>query len=115
MGFTFRLSIWLLPLLFAATGWPQTPPAQDTLVSPEIHPDRTVTFRVRAPKAAEVGLFGDWMPIGKLEPFTKGTDGVWTITTGPIPATGHLYTFNIDGVTVVDPINPRVKLRQRTA
>src|ERR1022692_4493168 len=96
-----------LVLAFAATGQPQTPPAADTLVSPEIHADRTVSFRIRAPKASEVGLFGDWMPIGKLEPLTKGSDGVWSVTTGPIDATGHLYTFNVDGVTMTDPINPR--------
>src|ERR1017187_469773 len=104
----------ILALAFAATSLAQAPPAADTLVSPEIHPDRTVTFRIRAPKSSEVGLFGDWMPIGKLEPLTKGSDGVWSITTGPIDATGHLYTFNVDGVTMTDPINPRVKLRQRT-
>src|SRR5579863_4596187 len=102
-------------LAFTAQCLSQTPPAADTLVSPEVHPDRTVTFRIRAPKASEVGLFGDWMPIGKLEPLTKGPDGVWSITTGPIEATGHLYTFNLDGVTVTDPINPKVKLRQRTS
>jgi enterochelin esterase family protein len=104
-----------LVLAFAATSQPQTPPAADTLVSPEIHADRTVSFRIRAPKASEVGLFGDWMPIGKLEPLTKGSDGVWSVTTGPIDATGHLYTFNVDGVTMTDPINPKVKLRQRTS
>jgi len=104
-----------LTLAFAVTSFAQTPPAADTLVSPETHPDRTVTFRIRAPKASEIGLFGDWMPIGKLEPLTKGADGVWSITTGPIEATGHLYTFNVDGVTITDPINPKVKLRQRTS
>ena len=30
------------------------------LVSPEVHADRTVTFRLRAPKAAEVLLNGEW-------------------------------------------------------
>jgi enterochelin esterase family protein len=111
----FRFRSMLLALIFTVPGTAQTPPAPDTLVSPEIHADRTVTFRIRAPKASEVGLFGDWMPIGKLEPLNKGADGVWSITTGPIDATGHLYTFNIDGVTVTDPINPKVKLRQRTS
>ena len=37
--------------------------AQDTLVSPEVHPDRTVTFRIRAPQAhdghADRRLAGD--------------------------------------------------------
>src|SRR5438046_859205 len=116
MDMNCKLLPFVLSLAFAASIWAQAsgpPSAQDTLVSPEVHADRTVTFRVRAPKANEVALFGDWMPVGKLEPLTKGADGVWSITTGPIEATGHLYSFTIDGVTVTDPINPRVKLRQR--
>jgi enterochelin esterase family protein len=92
----------------------QTPPP-DGLVSPEVHPDRTVTFRVRAPKAAEVTLYGDWMPVGHPQPMTKADDGVWTIQTGPLEANGHLYWFNLDGVAVPDPINPIVKLRQRSS
>ncbi len=30
------------------------------VVSPEIKPDNTVTFRLRAPNATEVTLSGDW-------------------------------------------------------
>lgn len=92
----------------------QTPPP-DGLISPEVHRDRSVTFRLRAPKATDVTLYGDWMPIGKPEPFTKGTDGVWTIDTKPLEANGHLYWFNVDGVAIADPINPVIKLRQRTS
>lgn len=90
-------------------------PASDGLVSPEVHTDRSVTFRVRAPKAAEVTLYGDWMPVGKPEPMTKGEDGVWSIQTGPLEPNGHLYWFNLDGIAVADPINPVIKLRQRTS
>ncbi|MFL6449653.1 MAG: alpha/beta hydrolase-fold protein [Bryobacteraceae bacterium] len=92
----------------------QTPPAGG-LVSPEVHPDRTVTFRVRAPKATEVTVYGDWMPVGHPQPMTKREDGVWTIQTTPLEANGHLYWFNLDGVAVPDPINPVVKLRQRSS
>jgi len=104
------LVITLLALPLAA----QTP-APDGIVSPEVHPDRTITFRVKAPKASEVTLSADWMPVGKSAPFTKGADGVWTLTTEPIEATGHLYWFNVDGVAVADPVNPVIKLRQRTS
>jgi enterochelin esterase-like enzyme len=90
-------------------------PAPDGLVSPEVQADRTVTFRVRAPKATEVTLYGDWMPVGKPEPMTKGDNGVWTVHTGPLEANGHLYWFNLDGVAVADPVNPVIKLRQRTS
>ena len=40
-------------LLFAAA-YPQ-PPQPSSVVSPEVHPDRTVTFRIRAPKAERGG------------------------------------------------------------
>jgi len=90
-------------------------PAPDGTVSPEVHADRTVTFRVRAPKAAEVSLYGDWMPVGKPQPLTKDSEGLWSLTTEPLEANGHLYWFNIDGVSVPDPINPVIKLRQRTS
>src|SRR5882724_7391944 len=47
-------------LLSTAVAFAQTS-RLDTLVSPEVLPDRRVTFRVRAPNASEVSLFGDWM------------------------------------------------------
>ena len=89
--------------------------APDGLVSPEPHADRTVTFRVRAPQATVVSLYGDWMPVNKPENMTKGADGVWSITTAPLAANGHLYWFNLDGLAIADPVNPRIKLRQRTS
>jgi enterochelin esterase-like enzyme len=46
---------------------------------------------------------------------TKGADGVWSITTAPLEANGHLYWFNLDGLAIADPVNPVVKLRQRTS
>ena len=101
--------------LLAATVAIAQPPPRDTLVSPEVQPDRRVTFRVRAPNANRVALFGAWMAVGSEEPMTKGADGIWSITVGPLAPNGYLYTFNIDGVTGADPINPDVKLRQRTS
>lgn len=101
-------------LLLASCAWPQ-PPAPDTLVSPEVQPDRRVTFRLRAPKASEVTFFGDWMPVGSEEKMAKGADGVWSVTLGPLAPSIYLYTFTVDGVTMADPVNPRIKLRSRTS
>jgi len=109
-----RISYALSALALAVAATAQTP-APDGLVSPEVHGDRTVTFRVRAPKAAEATLYGDWMPVGKPEAMQKGPDGVWSVTTSPLEANGHLYWFNLDGVAVADPVNPVIKLRQRTS
>lgn len=101
-------------LSLAMSGFAQ-PPANDGLVSPEVHSDGKVTFRIRAPKAAEVTLFGDWVPPGTKLPMIKDAEGVWSTTVGPIEATLHLYSFTVDGVTIADPVNPRIKLRQRTS
>ena len=108
---------WILliaVMLIAAQSFAQTPPP-DGLVSPEVHPDGKVTFRIRAAKAVEVTLFGDWMPVGSKHPMIKDAEGVWSTTVGPIEATIHLYSFTVDGVTMADPVNPRIKLRQRTS
>jgi enterochelin esterase family protein len=94
--------------------------AQDTLVSPEVHPDRTVTFRLRFPQATAVTMTGDWLatlqtPTGGSVPMTKGADGIWTYTSDPLEATVHLYFFTVDGQNIADPINPKMKLRTRTS
>jgi enterochelin esterase-like enzyme len=94
--------------------------AQDTLVSPEVHPDRTVTFRLRFPEAKTVTLTGDWLATpaastGGSVPMTKGSDGIWTYTSDPLEATVHLYFFTVDGQNIADPINPKMKLRVRTS
>src|SRR3954470_15089324 len=102
----------LVCLLAAATAAPAQPVKTGTPVSPEVHPDRTVTFRVRAPKATEVTLTADWQA-GGAEKMTRGDAGVWSITVGPLEPGPAIYNLTIDGVAVPDPVNPRVKLRAR--
>lgn len=36
-------------------------------VSPEVHGDNTVTFRINAPKATDVKVTGDFLPTRKIE------------------------------------------------
>ncbi len=93
----------------------QQRPPQETLVSPEVHPDRTVTFRIRAAKSSEVTLRGDWMPAQTSEKLAKDGQGVWTTTLGPLKPDLYTYTFNVDGATVVDQRNGLVKLGVRGA
>src|SRR4051794_31695652 len=63
-----------------------TPYYEDTKnvpVSPEIHPDRTVTFRLFAPKASEVILMGSpgiLEVIKEPKPLRKDDKGVWSLT-----------------------------------
>ncbi|MFO0843558.1 MAG: alpha/beta hydrolase-fold protein [Gemmataceae bacterium] len=93
-----------------AAGQPtkRQPTPNDRLVSPEVRPDRKVTFRIYAPKAAEVTLRGDWMtgPPMKLE---KGDDGVWSATAGPLTPDFYSYVFTVDGVRTLDPKNATIK------
>src|SRR6185295_16403960 len=63
---------------------PNAAPAPATrLKSPEIHSDRTVTFRLLAPKATEVTLNGSWDQGTNLK-MTKDESGVWSTTIGPL-------------------------------
>lgn len=87
----------------------------DNLVSPEVHSDRRVTFRVRTLKASEVSLFGDWMATGTQEKMTREDEGVWSVTVGPLDPGIAIYTFTVDGITMADPVNPRLKVRARTS
>ncbi len=81
--------------------------------SPEVLPDRRVTFRINAPKASDVTLTVDWL--GQPQKMSKGDDGAWTATLGPLAPATYIYSFTVDGMAIPDPINPRIKLRARGA
>jgi len=74
------------------------------LRSPEIHPDRTVTFRLLAPKATEVTVNGSW-EAGTNITMRKDESGVWSATIGPLAPQLWGYWFMVDGVKALDPNN----------
>src|SRR5262245_27352432 len=74
------------------------------LRSPDIHPDRTVTFRLLAPKATDVTLNGSWDNGTNLK-MTKDDAGVWSTTIGPLAPQLWGYWFMVDGVKALDPSN----------
>ena len=78
--------------------------ATQRLISPEVHPDRTITFRLRAPEANTVSL-----SFGGSKPMTKDATGVWTATAGPMAPEIYQYNFVVDGVRILDPGNPNLK------
>jgi enterochelin esterase family protein len=102
-------------LLLVTSGVAAQTTQPDRLVSPEVHPDRRVTFHVRAPRAAEVSLFGDWMPAGTHRAMTRDDSGVWSVTLGPLEPGIAIYNFIVDSVPIADPVNPQMKLRARTS
>jgi enterochelin esterase family protein len=73
-----------------------------------VHADRSVTFRFRAPNATQVTVNGELD--GQPHPMTKGEDGVWTVTVGPLAPDIYTYSFNVDGITALDPRNTNVKM-----
>lgn len=76
------------------------------LRSPEVHPDRRVTFRLRAPNAREVQLNLEGSP---RQPLRKDEQGVWSVTTGPLQPDLYGYSFVADGVALLDPGNSLTK------
>ena len=74
------------------------------IVSPEIHENHTVTFRLRAPKAVKVQVTGDCIPKGVAD-LVENKDGVWEYTT-PEPLKPELYgySFLVDGLKMNDQI-----------
>lgn len=89
-------------------------PQGPQVVSPQVNADRTVTVRVLAPKANEISVTGELLNGSDPKPMTKGDDGIWTATLGPLPPDVYTYAFNIDGVNTTDPRNPWVKLVSAT-
>jgi enterochelin esterase-like enzyme len=79
------------------------------LHSPEVHPNRTVTLRFRAPNATQVEVVGEILQGKGPLAMTKNKEGVWTATLGPLPPEIWVYNFRIEGVDVTDPSNPAIK------
>jgi len=91
------------------------------LVSPQINPDNTVTFRYFAPKAVMVQLTGDFLPARSVEVELGGQKltysapglvdmqelpgGLWTYTSEPLEGELYSYTILVDGHKVMDPSN----------
>ncbi|WP_297337135.1 esterase [Algoriphagus sp.] len=88
------------------------------LISPEVHEDKTVTFRLFAPDADVVEVTGDFLPTVKVETprgpmdgpgkakLTKDENGVWSLTTDTLGPELYTYSFLVDGFKTTDPNNP---------
>ncbi len=100
------LCLTAMPL--AAQQPKRVPSPNDRLVSPEVLPDRKVTFRLYAPKASEVTVRGDWMT-GPPVKLSKDMSGVWSTTVGPLTPDFYSYAFTVDGVRTLDPKNATIK------
>ena len=86
----------------------------ERIVSPEIHTNNEVTFRIKAPNAKSVKLSGNWMPNipqsmnRQLVDLMKGEKGIWSVTIPALAPELYGYTFIVDSVTTLDPLNLKV-------
>ena len=76
------------------------------VISPEVHEDRTVTFRLRDPNAKAVVLSREGT---KPVPMQRDEQGLWSLTTEPLEPDYYGYTFVADGVGLMDPGNSLMK------
>jgi len=78
------------------------------VISPEVHDNHTVTFRLMGPDVNSVTVSGTMFvgeEAGKRVPLVKGANGLWSVTIGPLVPDIYIYSMQIDGVNVVDPAN----------
>ncbi len=82
---------------------------ENPIISPEIHTDHSVSFRIKAPEANEVSVSGNMDVNNGFVDITykmqKGTDGIWTVTTPELESEMYRYYFLVDGVRTTDPSN----------
>jgi len=112
-NFLWCISVGLVCGLFSSFSFAQ--PGTAVVRSPEVGPDRNVTFRLHAPRATELTMNGDWMPPSTKVALTKDDQGIWSVTVGPLAPGISIYNFTVDGLAIADPVNPKIKLRARTS
>ena len=80
------------------------PPRGPFVVSPQVYADKKVTFRYLSPSAKQVLLGGGQFGASQV-PMVKDSLGIWSVTVGPLIPDIYPYSFNVDGITVMDPAN----------
>jgi enterochelin esterase-like enzyme len=86
---------------------------RQSIVSPQVHKDRRVTFRLKAPGAKQVGVNVQFQQ--GLQPMTRNKDGVWSVILGPAEPEIYEYSLVVDGLEIVDPSNSWLKVWRSTA
>ncbi len=71
------------------------------------NPDGTITFRYTNSGAQTAIVATD--AVAKPLPMTKGENSLWTATTPPLKPEHYGYSFRVDGVEMLDPLNHMVR------
>ncbi len=77
------------------------------ITSPDIASNNTVTFNIFAPTASSISVNGSWMGMGENAEMTKSSEGVWSVTVGPLEPSMYHYNLIVDGISIIDPANPK--------
>ena len=104
-----KQSIFIIALLFLAfsvNAQEMQRFGDPRIVSPEISDDNSVTFSIYSKDAQSVMVFGSWES-GRLE-MKKDDSAIWSVKTKPLEPSMYHYNFIIDGVIILDPVNPKV-------
>jgi enterochelin esterase-like enzyme len=70
---------------------------------PRVYADGRVIFRIRLPLAKSVYLGGGQGLCQAPVPMKRDSQGVWSLTIGPVTTGFHYYWFNADGAMLNDP------------
>ncbi len=108
-----RVVILLLVLACSASQLEAAASRRQILVSPEVHSDGRVTFRLNAPNAKRVGVNVQF--VQGLRLMTRSKTGVWSVTLGPAEPEIYEYNFVVDGLQIVDPANSWLKVWVRNS
>ncbi len=98
--FTLALMLATLPALAQN-------PASPTINSHQVNADGSITFRYQNASASRVLVATD----AAMDPLAmqKDSSGLWSVTTPPLTAERYGYTFVVDGVAQLDPLNDDVR------
>lgn len=108
----FGYAVLCLSLLICLASQLRAAGQRQSIMSPEVHADRRVTFRLYAPRANSVGVGVGSMQ--GIQPMSRSNNGLWSITLGPAQPDIYEYNFIVDGLEIVDPANSWLKVWLRT-
>lgn len=89
--------------LFFALLCSATTMTAQSIKSPEVHPDGSITFRLMAPSAQKVEVQLDVASGTDTLTMNKDSTGLWTVTSKSLIPDVYSYRLSVDGVLIVDP------------
>ena len=98
----FPSGLRLVQLFFVFFLWTPVFLAQ-SVKSPEVHQDGTVTFRLVAPSAKKVEVQVELLSGARTLPMRKDAARVWSANSPALKPDVYSYKFSVDGIEIVDP------------